>query len=329
MERLIITFVGSKQQMGNIDPSTISLLARIGERMKVLKHPELSVLSPEQSRYYYEEAREFFTPIPVDDLSVFQTKVGQHGIPIRIYTPNESTKDLPIVLYCHGGGWVFGSIDSSDNFCRYMCQSLGSVIVSVGYRLAPEHPFPAALHDVFDTLAWIKDNGKRFGGDSTNISISGESSGANLAAAASLVYKSGLKSQLLITPVVDYHLESESYLEDHTYNLTSEKMAWFWNHYLKEKDNASDPLVSPLRADNLSNVAPVIIVTVEKDPLRSEGKAFAKKLHNEGLLIEHIHHRTLLHSFINVIGISSAAKRAVDDMFAIYKEVLHYDECFR
>lgn len=308
--------------MTHIDAATLTLISRIGERMKELEHPDLSVLSPEQSRYYYEEARAYFTSIDVDELTVYQTEIGEHNIPIKIYTPQHSTS-LPIVMYCHGGGWVFGSIESSDNFCRYMCQSLGCMIVSVGYRLSPEHPYPAALHDVFDTLTWLKENGEKFGGDSSNISISGESSGANLAAAASLVWKRELTSQLLITPVLDYNLSTASYLENHTYNLTSEKMDWFWNHYLKDKDNASDPLVSPLRAENLADVAPALIVTVEKDPLRSEGEVFANRLLHEGLLIEHVHYKSLLHSFINLIGNSQAAKNAVEEVFATYREVIH------
>jgi acetyl esterase len=312
-----------------LNPQVSELLHTISEKMKELNHPPLDILTPEQSREYYKSAREFFTTISIDDLVVEDTFIPSsegHDIPVRIYTPS-GEGPYPVLIYSHGGGWVFGDLDSADNLCRYFSKHAGIVVVSVGYRLAPEHKYPSAFLDVIESIKWTFRNGERLKGDVTKIAVGGESSGGNLAAAAAIYFRGSeeykLSLQVLITPVMDYNFDTLSYRENHTYNLTNEKMKWFWQHYLNDPSEGSDVYVSPLRVHSMEGLPETLLVTAEFDPLREEGLAFGDRLEKAGINVELLHYQDMVHSFINMIGTVDEAKRALDEMTLKLKCMLY------
>ncbi|MGM0854695.1 MAG: alpha/beta hydrolase [Bacillota bacterium] len=312
-----------------LNPQVSELLHTISEKMKELKHPSLDILTPEQSREYYKSAREFFTTISVDGLVVEDTFIPSaegHNIPVRIYTPS-GEGPYPVLIYSHGGGWVFGDLDSADNICRYFSKHAGIVVVSIGYRLAPEHKYPSALLDVIESIKWTFRNGERLKGDITRIAVGGESSGGNLAAAAAIYFRDieeyELFLQVLITPVLDYNFDTLSYRENYTYNLTNEKMKWFWGHYLHDPSEGSEVYVSPLKVHSMEKMPDTLLVTAEFDPLREEGFAFGERLQNAGISVELLHYEDMVHSFINMIGSVDGAKHALDEMTIKLKGMLY------
>lgn len=302
-----------------IDDDMKQLLDTIGARMIELNHPALTDLSAEQSRYFYKEARSFFQTCEMKDITVHNELVqsGDHSIPIRIYQP-QSEEKLPVLIFMHGGGWVFGDIDSADTICRYFAFHANCLVVSVGYRLAPEHQFPAALMDVLAVAEWAPQNVLKWKGNPDHIAIGGESSGANLAAAA--VHwlndqgKQVFMMQLLITPVLHHDFETESYQSGYSFNLTKEKMEWFWNHYLSDPEQGQNPYASPLLAEPFEDMPKALIVTVEYDPLRDEGKQYAEKLADANIPVSHLHYEQLVHSFPNMIGQVNRADLAMIDI---------------
>ncbi|WP_273852622.1 alpha/beta hydrolase [Guptibacillus spartinae] len=312
-----------------LDLQSEKLLKRIAARMKELQHPSLDALTPVMSRYYYDEARAYFTPIPSNQICSVERRIGSHEIPIRIYQP-EGLRNLPVFIYMHGGGWVFGSLDSCESFCQYIAEKCRCIVVSVGYRLAPEHKYPAALMDTIDAVLWTVEQISSYGGDINRLSIGGESSGGNLAAAAciALHQKVAIHHQFLINPVTNYAFDSPSYLEDYQFNLTAEKMKWFWDHYLTTSIDGKESFASPLQVDDkiAAKLPQALIVTVEYDPLRSEGKDYANKLKQNGVTVTHLHYEKLVHSFINMIGEVDVAKSAVDEMLFHMKQIIYGKE---
>jgi acetyl esterase len=312
-----------------VNPAITTLLNTIADKMKELNHPPLDILTPEQSRIYYKIARGYFTPINVDKVWVNDTYITSsegHEIPLRIYTP-EGEGPFPVLIYFHGGGWVFGDLDSSDNVCRYFARHSSSVIVSAGYRHAPEHKYPAAFHDAIESVKWTFENVQKLNGDSNRIAVGGESSGGNLASAASIYFREdehfGLSAQFLITPVMDYRFDTLSYRENHQYNLTIEKMKWFWNHYLSDAAQGAEVFVSPLRTPSVLGLPKTLLVTAEFDPLREEGLTYGQRLQEVGVPVNLLHYEDLVHSFINMIGTVEAAREALQEMTAALREILH------
>ncbi|WP_191556839.1 alpha/beta hydrolase [Metabacillus idriensis] len=309
-----------------IDDDMKELLNRIGTRMAELKHPPLRELSALQSRYFYKEARTFFQRIEMNDLMIHNEKIqsADHIIPVRIYQP-KSSELLPVLIFMHGGGWVFGDLDSADSMCRYFAKNANCLIVSVGYRLAPEYPFPAALMDVLAVSEWVPQNISKWNGNPAQLAIGGESSGANLAAAAvNWISDQGKQTfilQVLITPVLNHNFDTESYRSGYSFNLTKEKMEWFWNHYLSDQEQGKNPYASPLLAVNAS-VPPAMIVTVEYDPLRDEGKLYAEKLADAEIPVTYLYYEQLVHSFPNMIGQVNRADLAMIDLTSKLKSLL-------
>ncbi len=311
-----------------VNSQIMKLLKSISEKMIELNHPSLDVLTPEQSREFYQIAREYFTPIPVNDVAIEDTSITStmgHELPVRIYTPF-GEGPFPVLVYFHGGGWVFGDLDSSDNVCRYFSSEAGIVVVSVGYRLAPEHKYPAAFLDAVESVKWTFQNVKKLNGDSMRIAVGGESSGGNLAAAAAIFFKGDkeckLSRQFLITPVMDYSFDTLSYKANFKFNLTTEKMKWFWSHYLNDPAEGSEISVSPLKVPCAEHLPGTLLVTAEFDPLRDEGLAFGKRLKKAGVNVELLHYDDLVHSFINMIGTVDGAKQALEEMTMKLRELM-------
>jgi acetyl esterase len=214
-------------------------------------------------------------------------------IPIRMYRP-EGAGHFPILIYLHGGGWVFGSLDQSDNVCRYFSNKVGCLVISVDYRLAPKHKFPAAVEDAYCATQWAAENAKRIKGDPARIAIGGASAGGNLAAAVCLMARDrggpSLVFQLLAYPPTNIAtLETASYRDfAKGHGLAKSHVKWFRKQYLKNKEDARNPYASPLLAKDFTNLPPTLVITAEFDVLRDEGEAYAERLKREGIAARYI-----------------------------------------
>lgn len=247
-------------------------------------------------------------------------------IPVRIYRPSPASP-LPALVFFHGGGFVLGGLDSTDRTCRALANGGGCVVVSVDYRLAPEHPFPAAADDAFAATAWVADHAADLGIDPTLIAVGGDSAGGNLATVVALRARDAggppLAFQLLVYPQVDFtDRESASmreYGEGHF--LDTATIEYFSDHYLPAGVDRRQPWVSPLRA-TLAGLPPAFVLTAECDPLRDQGEAYARKLQEAGVQATVKRYDGMFHPFFSLGGIIDGAKTAMSDAGAALKTAL-------
>jgi acetyl esterase len=221
----------------------------------------------------------------------------------RLYTPPRGSETLPVLVYLHGGGWVAGSIATHDPFCRLLSEAAGVIIASVEYRLAPEHPHPAALEDALAAVHWAASNAAQWGGDTARLALGGDSAGAHLAAVAAnrLCARPGapaLSALLLLYPVTDHPSANHlSYTENAAgYGLEANVMRWMWEQYAPGA-SPDDPDVSPLRVHNLPPLPPALVATAEYDVLRDDGIAYAEKLGAAGVAVTQMHAPDMHHNF--------------------------------
>jgi acetyl esterase len=226
----------------------------------------------------------------------------------RVYDPDPD-QALPVLIYFHGGGWVMGSIDVVDKPCRALANAAGCVVVSVGYRLSPETKYPGPVEDCYAATAWIAAHAEELGGDPRWLGVSGDSCGGNLAAAVALMARDRgapeIAYQVLIYPVTAPARESEfaSYtVNGQGYMLTNDAMEWFWDHYVTSPSEWEEPYASPLRAADLTGVAPALVATAEFDPLRDEGLAYAERLKGAGVAVELLSYEGAIHGFFWMSG---------------------------
>ncbi|PSQ11432.1 alpha/beta hydrolase [Halobacteriales archaeon QS_5_70_15] len=245
---------------------------------------------------------------------------GGH-VPVRIYEPDGTgTGPRPAVVYFHGGGWVVGSLDSHDPLCRTLANAAEAVVVSVDYRLAPEHAFPAAAEDAYAATAWVAERAAELGVDPDRVAVAGDSAGGNLAAVVSLMARDrrapDIAYQALVYPVVDYSLAYDSYPENAEWGPTSESMGWFWEQYLGRDVDAYNPYAAPLWTRSLSDLPPATVVTAGFDTLRDEGVAYADRLEADGVDTTHRNYERMTHGFMSILGEPdlSRAREAVDDV---------------
>jgi acetyl esterase len=245
-----------------------------------------------------------------------RTLAGPGGdLPIRIYVPF-GKGPFPVVMYFHGGGWVIGGIESSDGLCRMLVNASGCIVVSVDYRLAPEHRFPAAADDAFAATLWVAENAAGFGGDPSLIAVSGDSAGGNLAAVVAQNArdrgKPAIGFQLLIYPVADGACNTPSYSENaEGYFLTRDAMQWFWNHYVPKASDRILPGASPLRASNFADLPPALVITAEYDPLRDEGERYAELMRAAGTPVHLTRYDGMIHGFFTMSGLIDQGKTAM------------------
>lgn len=245
-------------------------------------------------------------------------------IPIRVYEPaTDPTATRPVVVFAHGGGFVFCDLDTHDGLCRAMSNGVGAVVVSVDYRLAPEYPAPAALEDVYAALEWADANCAELGGDPSRLVVAGDSAGGNLAATVALAARDrhgpALAAQALLYPVVDDDFETDSYRTySEGYYNTRAAMRWYWRQYAP--GGADSPLVSPNRAETLAGLPPAVVVTAGCDPLCSEGDAYAVRLASDGVPTIHRSYDGLFHGFLTIAALSItqvARKQLWEDLSAV------------
>ena len=238
----------------------------------------------------------------IENIEIFGR--DHHRIPVRIYIPEGKTS-RPVLVYFHKGGWVFGSIEESDPFCRKMSNIFEMVVVSVEYRLAPEYPFPAALQDCYDAVQWVDENIDSFGGDHDNLSVCGESAGGNLAAAVALLAKDKqepkIHSQILFYPPITPMLSDDAYdTSPDQYFLTKEAMKWFWSMYLTFPGDEGNKYASLNLAGDVKGVAPALIITADYDPLHQEGEQYALQLQKGGVCVLSKRFGGVVHGFLDL-----------------------------
>jgi acetyl esterase len=235
-------------------------------------------------------------------------------IPVRLYRPEpRSAGALPALVYLHGGGWVIGGIEDVDGLCRELAAGAGCVVLNVGYRLAPEHPFPAAAEDAWAVLAALAADPRRYGADPGTLAVAGESAGGNLAAVTALRARDeglSLVHQLLVYPITDTAMDTASWAAYGTgLGLDASGMAAFMDLYRADADPA-DPRLAPLRAPILSGAAPATVITAECDILRDEGEAYARRLAEAGVPVELRRYPGMVHSFFLLPEIFDAGVEA-------------------
>jgi len=277
---------------------------RFLDRLAAMNPPGVQTLSVSERRDALEQLLIFsgsrVAVSHVEDRSL----PGPDGpLPARLYTPNAApTDDLPGLIYFHGGGFVAGNLDSHDAICRSLCNESGCRLIAIDYRLAPEHPFPAAIEDGYSTVIWIATHAAEFGIDRDRLAVGGDSAGAMLAAA--VCQRVGVRQnvhlalQLLLCPIMDYGAQTDSrrsFAEG--YFLDQPTLDHDCKHYLGAGADFADPRVSPLRASDLSAVAPTSIHTAEYDPVRDEGAAYAQRLRLAGVQTTYHCHSGMIHLF--------------------------------
>ena len=239
-------------------------------------------------------------------------------VPVRIYTP-QGSGPFPMLVYFHGGGWVLGDLEVVHPACTAFCRRAHAVVVSVDYRLAPEHKFPAALDDCYAATRWVAENAPLINGDPERIAVAGDSAGGNLAAVVAVIARDRgfprLMYQLLIYPAVDFSFETPSYRENGSdYFLTTDLMKWFYRHYLNSEDEGRDWRVSPLRLPDATGLPPAHVITAEYDPLRDEGEAYAAMLERAGTAVTVKRYPGQIHAFTaNLAGAMDQGRQSVED----------------
>ena len=295
--------------------------------MAARKAPPLNTLAPPQARIAMAKAR---TLVRGDEVPLARIEdrsfPGPAGpIPVRLYADSTGTP-LPMLLYLHGGGFVVGDLESHDDVCRRLARAAGCLVISVDYRLAPEHQFPAGLDDSFAAAQWVTAHALELGGDPTRLAVGGDSAGANLATVLALLARDrggpSIKTQVLVYPVTAHDLSAQS-MHDNAegYFLTLDMIHYFMAHYLATPGELEHPLVSPLKAPHLGGLPPAYVLTAAYDPLCDEGTAYAARLREAGVPVVHRHYADAIHGFFTFTK-TDIARQAIDEVAAHLRTAL-------
>jgi acetyl esterase len=305
-----------------LEPQTKALM----DQMNAAGGPKIEQLAPADARKVMGQGfiapPEFVESVKVEN----RTIPGPAGeIPIRIYTP-DGIGPFGVLVFLHGGGWVICDLDTHDAPARYLCKHGNCVVVSVDYRLAPEHKFPAGVDDCWAALNWAASNAASIGGDGARIAVGGDSAGGNLACVmAQMARQNGgpaLKFQLLIYPATEAELDTFSHRNFRDYFLTAESIKWFWGHYLSGPADKRDPRVSPGLTKDLKGLPPALVITAEFDPLRDEGESYGARLRAAGVPVTVTRYDGTVHGFISMFYVLDRGKRALEQCAAALKEAI-------
>jgi len=277
-----------------------------------------------------EDLRANSRPMPGSPPAVAEVRdiaidLSGRSLPCRFYRPESAGENPPLVVYYHGGGWVVGTIETHDATCRALANASGAAVLSVGYRLAPETPFPGPLDDCHDALVWARDHAETLGIDGTRLAVAGDSAGGNLAAAVTIRLRDAgqpaLRHQLLIYPVTDTDFTRASYAENGggNYFLSTAMMEWFWKQYLGTLSDHHVEGATVLRTADLSNLPPATVVMAQYDPLRDEGVAFAEALQAAGNAVHAVVVPGMIHGFFSMFQMVPDALPTIEDAGARLK----------
>ena len=305
-----------------LDPQAEALL----QGMAKMNLPPLHTLTPTQAREMMRSMAALSSE-PEAVANVENLKIPGPGgqIPLRIYTPGGDSP-FPILVFFHGGGFVLCDLDTHDNLCRSLANRACCVVVSVDYRLAPEHKFPAAVEDAYAATQWVANNAHRINGDPARIAVGGDSAGGNLATVVAVMARDrngpGLIYQLLIYPPTDVssaNTDSHRNYED-GYFLAKGDGEWFCDQYLNCEEDRLNPLVSPLLTPDLSSLPPALVITAEFDALRDGGESYAKRLKKAGVSVKCTRYKGMIHGFMSMDGLLSQARTGIEEASAALRE---------
>jgi acetyl esterase len=297
------------------------------DRQAASGRPPLERQSVTQARAFHLQDAAALNGPPAPVAAVADRLVpGPAGeLPVRVYTP-EGEAPFPILVWFHGGGWVVGTIDTYDPLCRALAASVPAVVVSVGYRLAPEHRWPAAVEDAYAATRWASGHAAELGGVQHRLAVAGDSAGGNLAAVVAVGARDRggppVAFQLLVYPVLDAAADTASWGEfADGYFLTAAGMRWYWDHYLGGADGRA-PDASPLRAAFFGGLPPALVIGAEHDILRDEGEAYAARLREAGIAATASRYPGMVHGFFRWRAVTGAADAALQEAAAALRSAL-------
>lgn len=304
-----------------LDPQAQDLL----DRAIRSNTPAYETLSPEEARILYDRASEKLQGAPPALFKTEELQIQQSGVVLqaKLYRPTDAA-NLPALVYFHGGGFVFGSLQSHDAACATLCKEANCLVIAVDYRLAPEYPYPTAVDDAWLALNWVAANATALGIDATRIAVGGDSAGGTLAAILALKARDekGVKLiyQLLVYPLVDMSCNYPSHKNfGQGYRLTNELLDWFLLHYFAASGDSDHWTASPIKAANFSGLPPACIISAGYDPLQDENYAYAEKLRQAGVDVHHTHYETMLHGFFSMPGVLDKSREAISECAALLR----------
>ncbi|MFC5651320.1 alpha/beta hydrolase [Paenibacillus solisilvae] len=283
--------------------------------------PYLYELGPEKGRKQVDEVQS--SPVEKPDVDISERTIpgGPKGeVSVTILKPKNAPAQLPVIVYTHGAGWVFGNAHTHDRLIRELAAGSQSVVVFPSYSLSPEHKYPTAIEEIYAVVKWVADNGGEIGADSSKLTVAGDSVGGNMTAAITLMAKDrggpAIRKQLLFYPVTDASFDTDSYEQFATgYFLSREGMQWFWDQYTTDPEQRAQITASPLRAstEQLKGLPPALVITGEADVLRDEGEAYADKLREAGVRVTAARIQGIIHDFVmlNALAETAAARGAI------------------
>ncbi|AUJ61383.1 MULTISPECIES: alpha/beta hydrolase [Bacillus amyloliquefaciens group] len=284
--------------------------------------PYLFDLGPEKGREAVDEVQSDpidKLPVDIEDIMISGGPSGQ--VSVRIMRPQNAPAHLPVIVYIHGAGWVFGNEHTHDRLIRELAVGAQAAIVFPNYTLSPEAKYPTAIEEIYAVVKWAAENGRENGMIPESLTIAGDSVGGNMTAAVTLMAKArgdlNIRQQLLFYPVTDASFDTESYQQFATgYFLRKDAMMWFWDQYTNNSDERAEITASPLRAtaEQLQGLPPALIITAEADVLRDEGEAYANKLREAGVPVTAVRFQGIIHDFVmlNALAKTEAARGAID-----------------
>jgi acetyl esterase len=300
-----------------LDPQARALL----EVIAAVGTPDFATMTPQEVRALTQTPRAGDVE-PVESVRDLAIPGPAGPIPVRVYTPGAaSAGPRPGLVYFHGGGFVICDLDSHDAVCRSLANAAGCVIVSVDYRLAPDHRFPAAPEDCYAATRHVAERAAEFGVDADRLAVGGDSAGGNLAAVVALMARDrggpDLRFQLLVYPMAGRDFEAESFRANgEGYLLTGGMLRWFWDLYLRDESDAANPWAVPLGAPDLSGLPAALVITAEYDPLRDDGEAYAARLQEAGVAVSLTRYDGMIHGFWSMGETIARSREAIREAAA-------------